>query len=134
MLVATGSPVATVADLRGRKVAAGRGRNVQFMLVQALAEAGLGWGDIEPVYVTNAAGARAAFRSQRVDAVGLWDPFLASAELTDAPSVLRDGKGSSASRTFHVGSPTFIATQPDLLRAGVRRAASLARLGAGEPG
>lgn len=116
VLVAADSPIGTVADLRGRKVAIGRGWNVQYMLVQALAEAGLGWGDIEPVYVTNAADARAAFQSRRVDAVGLWDPFLAGAELTDAPRVLRDGKGLSNNRTFYVGSPSFITAAPELLR------------------
>lgn len=116
VLVAADSPIRSVADLRGRKVAVGRGWNVQYMLVQALAEAGLGWAEIEPVYVTNAADARAAFQSGRVDAVGLWDPFLAGAELTDETRILRDGKGLSNNRTFYVAAPGFIAEQADILR------------------
>lgn len=116
VLVAAGSPLRTVGDLKGRKVAIGRGWNVQYMLVRALEEAGLGYADIEPVYVSNAADARAAFQSGRVDAVGLWDPFLAGAELTDNPRVLRDGQGLSSNRTFYLGSPDFVAARGDILR------------------
>jgi sulfonate transport system substrate-binding protein len=118
VLVPAGSDVRTPADLKGRKVAIGRGWNVQYMLVRALEEAGLGYADIEPVYVTNAADARAAFQSGRVDAVGLWDPFLAGAELVgdEPPRVLRDGKGLSSNRTFYHASPAFADAHQDVLR------------------
>ena len=86
------------------------------MLVRALEEAGLGYDDIEPVYVTNAGDARAAFQSGRVDAVGLWDPFLAGAELTDAPRMLRDGTGLSNNRTFYFASPGYLAAEAEVIR------------------
>ncbi|MGD9507232.1 MAG: sulfonate ABC transporter substrate-binding protein [Geminicoccaceae bacterium] len=116
VLVPKGSPLATVGDLKGRKVAIGRGWNVQYMLVRALEEAGLGYDDIDPVYVTNAGDARAAFQSGRVDAVGLWDPFLAGAELTDAPRVLRDGTGLSNNRTFYFAAPGYLAAEAEVIR------------------
>ena len=116
ILVPADSPLRTVADLRGRKVAIGRGWNVQYMLVRALEEAGLTYADIEPVYLTNAADARATFQSGQVDAVGLWDPFLAGAQLTGAPRVLRDGEGLSSNRTFYVAPPAFVRDRADLLR------------------
>jgi NitT/TauT family transport system substrate-binding protein/sulfonate transport system substrate-binding protein len=116
VLVSSDSPLQRVADLKGRKVAIGRGWNVQHMLVRALEEAGLGYGDIEPVHVTNAADARAAFQSGRVAAVGLWDPFLAGAQLTGEPRVLRDGAGLSSNRTFYVGSRAYVAANAGLLR------------------
>ena len=116
VLAAKDSPLATIGDLKGRKVAIGRGWNVQYMLVRALEEAGLTYDDIEPVYVTSAADARAAFQSGRVDAVGLWDPFLAGEDLTDQPKVLRDGSGLSNNRTFCFASPASIAAEPELLR------------------
>ena len=105
-----------IGDLKGRKVAIGRGWNVQYMLVRALEEAGLAYDDIEPVYVTNAGDARAAFQSGRVDAVGLWDPFLAGAELTDSPKVLRDGAGLSNNRTFYFSTPNYLAAEPEVVR------------------
>lgn len=115
LLVPADSTVRTVSGLKGRRVAIGRGWNAQYLLVRALEEAGLSYGDIEPAYVGNAADARAAFQSGRVDAVGLWDPFLAAAEL-DGARVLRDGAGLSNNRTFYLTSPAFAAEGVDLLR------------------
>ncbi len=116
ILVPADSPLRTVAELRGRKVAIGRGWNVQYMLVRALEEAGLTYADIEPVYLTNAADARATFQSGQVDAVGLWDPFLAGAQLTGAPRVLRDGEGLSSNRTFYLAPPAFVRDRAEVLR------------------
>lgn len=116
VLVPADSPLTTVAELKGRKVAIGRGWNVQYMLVRALEEAGLGYGDIEPVYVGNAGDARAAFQSGKVDAVGLWDPFLAGAELTDSPKVLRDGTGLSNNRTFYFATADYLAAEAETVR------------------
>jgi sulfonate transport system substrate-binding protein len=118
VLVPADSPLKGPADLKGRKVAMGRGWNVQYMLVRALEEAGLSYADIEPVYVTNAADARAAFQSGRVDAVGLWDPFLAGAELVgdEPPRLLRDGRGLSSNRTFYHAAPAFADANQDVLR------------------
>lgn len=116
VLAAKDSPLTAIRDLKGRKVAIGRGWNVQYMLVRALEEAGLIYDDIEPVYVSNAGDARAAFQSGRVDAVGLWDPFLAGAELTDSPKVLRDGTGLSNNRTFYIAAPAYLAAEPEIVR------------------
>ncbi len=116
LLVRQDSPVRSVKDLKGRKVATGRGWNVQYLLVRALEEAGLSFEDIDPIYVSNAADARAAFESGRVDAVGLWDPFLAGAELGSATRVLRDGNGLSNNRTFYHASARFASEQAELIR------------------
>ncbi|MES2938142.1 MAG: aliphatic sulfonate ABC transporter substrate-binding protein [Pseudomonadota bacterium] len=116
VVVQAASPLKSVGELKGRRVAIGRGWNAQYLLVRALEEAGLGWDDIEPAYVSTAADARAALESGRVDAAGLWDPFLAGAELGGA-RVLRDGAGLSNNRTFYLASPAFAAAQGSLLRA-----------------
>lgn len=117
ILVQRQSPIQAVRDLKGKKVAIGRGWNVQYLLVRALEEAGITYEDIQPVYVTNAADARAAFESGKVDAVGLWDPFLAGAELGSETRVLRDGSGLSNNRTFYHAAPKFAASEPDIIRA-----------------
>ena len=116
VLVDKDSPLKSVGELKGRKVAIGRGWNVQYMLVRALEEAGLSYNDIEPVYVTNAADARAAFQSGNVDAVGLWDPFLAGAQLVGEPRVLRDGTGLTSNRTFYFSGPEYIAAEGEVIR------------------
>lgn len=118
LLVPQDSPVQKVAELKGRKVAVGRGWNVQYLLVRALEDAGLSFEDIQPVWVNNAADARSAFESGRVDAVGLWDPFLAGAQLGGTRSrVLRDGQGLSNNRTFYLAASDFARAQAPLLRA-----------------
>jgi sulfonate transport system substrate-binding protein len=118
ILVPQDSPLRTVAELKGKKIAVGRGWNVQYLLVRALEDAGLSFDDIQPAWVNNAADARAAFESGRVDAVGLWDPFLAGAELVASkPRVLRNGEGLSNNRTFYLAATDFAQTQRQVLRA-----------------
>ena len=117
VLVPANSPLKTVAELKGKKVAIGRGWNVQYMLVRALEDAGLSFADIEPIWVNNAADARSAFESGRVDAVGLWDPFLAGAQLSGNPRVLRNGEGLSNNRTFYLSTPEFAKANGPVLRA-----------------
>jgi NitT/TauT family transport system substrate-binding protein/sulfonate transport system substrate-binding protein len=116
LFVPMGSPIRTVADLRGKKIAIGRGWNVQYLLVRALTEAGLQYADVQPVYLTSAADVSAAFLSGNVDAAGLWDPFLASQELATTPRILRDGTGLSNNRTFHLARPAFVGDHADIIR------------------
>ena len=55
------SKIASVADLRGKKVALNKGSNVHYLLVKALEKAGLKYTDIETVFLAPA-DARAAYR------------------------------------------------------------------------
>ncbi|MFZ5519803.1 MAG: sulfonate ABC transporter substrate-binding protein [Pseudomonadota bacterium] len=116
ILVAADSPIRRVADLKGKRVAVGRGWNVQYLLARALEEAGLDFDDIQPAWVNNAADARSAFQSGRVDAVGLWDPFLAGEQTASNPRVLRSGEGLSNNRTFYLAAPDFAAANGKVLR------------------
>ena len=54
------SPLKSVADLRGKKVALNKGSNVHYLLVKALEKAGLKYTDIQPVFLAPA-DALAAF-------------------------------------------------------------------------
>lgn len=116
ILVKQDSPLQSVNDLKGKKVAIGRGWNAQYLLVRALETSGLSYEDIQPIYVSNAADARAAFESGRVDAVGLWDPFLAGAQKTSATRTLKDGEGLSNNRTFYLSSLEFAQNSQDIAR------------------
>ncbi|PXW28483.1 aliphatic sulfonate ABC transporter substrate-binding protein [Paraburkholderia caballeronis] len=116
IFVPADSPLRSIRDLKGKKVAIGRGWNVQYLLVRALNEAGLQYGDIQPVYLTSAADVSATYLSKNVDAAGLWDPFLASQQIATAPRILRDGTGLSNNRTFHLARPSFVNDNPDVIR------------------
>lgn len=90
ILVTKDSPIRSVADLKGKKVALNKGSNLHFLLVKQLEKAGLKLGDIQPVYLAPADG-RAAFESKAVDAWVIWDPFQAAAEKATGARVLTDG-------------------------------------------
>lgn len=116
LLVPKASPVQAVRDLKGRRIAIGRGYNIQYALIRALEAAGLGWGDIEPVYLVTASDHIAAYQSGRVDAVGLWDPFLAVAQLGTDSRLLFDGQGLTSNRTYHFAQPAVAQAQAPNLR------------------
>ena len=73
ILVPADSAIKTVADLKGKKVAVTKGAGSHYLLVAALAKAGLSAKDITPAFLTPADG-RAAFVSRNVDAWVAWTP------------------------------------------------------------
>jgi sulfonate transport system substrate-binding protein len=115
-LVPRDSPIRSVRDLKGKKVVTGRGYNTQYVLIRALEAAGLRYEDIEPVYIVTASDTIAAYQSGSVAAIGLWDPFLAAAQLATDSRVLFDGTGLSGNRTYHFAQPGFARANQDVLR------------------
>lgn len=81
------SGIAKVTDLKGKRVAVGKGTSANNLLVAALQANGLAYTDITPVYLSPA-DAGAAFAADQVDAWAIWDPFFAIAELRYKPNVL----------------------------------------------
>lgn len=80
LVVAQGSDVNEVADLRGRRVAATRGTDPYFFLLRALDAAGLSEGDVTIVHLQHPDGMTALTAGQ-VDAWSGLDPHMAQAEL-----------------------------------------------------
>jgi sulfonate transport system substrate-binding protein len=115
ILVPPSSPVKTVVDLKGKKVAVTKGAGSHFLLLAALAKAGLGFKDITPAYLTPADG-RAAFVSNNVDAWVAWDPFLTSASRQSGGRILADGSNGLASyKRYYVSSAAFADRHGDAL-------------------
>jgi sulfonate transport system substrate-binding protein len=115
ILVSKDSPIQTLADLKGKKVAVTKGAGSHFLLLAALAKAGLTFKDITPAYLTPADG-RAAFVSGNVDAWVAWDPFLTSASRHSAARILSDGSNGLASyKRYYVASAAFADSHPDAL-------------------
>ncbi|WP_298934369.1 sulfonate ABC transporter substrate-binding protein [uncultured Ramlibacter sp.] len=115
VLVAKGSAIKTVADLKGKKVALNKGSNVHYFLVKLLEKAGLAYGDVQAVFLPPA-DARAAFEKGSVDAWVIWDPFLAAAERTLEARILADGKGVVNNRAYYFSSLDYAAKNQDVLR------------------
>lgn len=115
ILVKPEAPLQTLADLRGRRVAAQKGSSAHFLLVQALARGGVAWSEINPVYLPPA-DARAAFERSAVDAWAIWDPYYAAAEIAGGVRVLATSRGLSNNNTFYLASRA-LTRHEDRLRA-----------------
>ncbi|MCJ2121928.1 aliphatic sulfonate ABC transporter substrate-binding protein [Methylobacterium sp. J-077] len=116
ILVPGTSSAKTVADLRGRRVAVTKGAGSHYLLLAALAEAGLTFKDIVPAYLTPADG-RAALTSGGVEAWVAWDPFLSAAQQQSGARVLRDGAGLSLYKRYYLAADPYVAANGPVLAA-----------------
>jgi sulfonate transport system substrate-binding protein len=115
LLVPKDSPIRSVADLKGKRVAYNKGSNVQYLLVKLLQKHGLAYGDVQSVFLAPA-DARAAFEKGAVDAWLIWDPFLAAAQKTLQARVLADANGVANNRYYYFSSRDYATRNPDVLR------------------
>ena len=106
ILVPKGSPIKSVADLKGKKVALNKGSNVHYLLVQALKKAGVDYADIQTVFLAPG-DARVAFENGSVDAWVIWDPFLAAAQTATNAVLLTDGRDLVSNNEFYLASRTY---------------------------
>lgn len=108
IITKSGSGIERIADLKGRKVAVGKGTSSHNLLVAALEANGLTLDQIEPVYLAPA-DAGAAFGADSVDAWAIWDPFLAIAEWQYKPRVLVRASDVIKVDTYFLGNRDFAA-------------------------
>jgi sulfonate transport system substrate-binding protein len=116
ILAPKASPLAQVADLKGKKVAVAKGSNAHYLLVAAVLKAGLEFSDITPVYLAPS-DARAAFVSGDVDAWSIWDPFFAAAEAGGQVKVLADATDTVPNHIFYLSRRDFASQHADALNA-----------------
>lgn len=74
------SPIRSVPELKGKRIAATKGTDPYLFLLRALQEAGLSRNDVEIVHLQHPDG-RVALEQKRVDAWAGLDPHLAASEL-----------------------------------------------------
>lgn len=114
ILVPGDSPLKTVADLKGRKVAVTKGAGSHYLLLAALKAEGLPFKSITPAYLTPADG-RSALAGGSVDAWVAWDPFLSAAQIQAGARILRDGTGLSAYKRYYLASDAYAEKRADVL-------------------
>ncbi|CAL78585.1 Putative ABC transporter, substrate-binding protein; putative aliphatic sulphonates transporter [Bradyrhizobium sp. ORS 278] len=115
ILVATASPTKSLAELKGKKIAVTKGAGSHYLLLSALAKAGLSFKDITPAYLPPADG-RTAFVSNNVDAWVAWDPFLSSTIRQSGARVLADGSDGLASyKRYYLASADYAGKHADAL-------------------
>ncbi|MFV3304259.1 sulfonate ABC transporter substrate-binding protein [Pseudomonas sp. NY15181] len=114
ILLPKDSPIKSVAELKGKKVALNKGSNVHYLLVRALEKAGLKYTDIQPVYLPPA-DARAAFERGSVDAWVIWDPYQAAAEKQLSARTLVDGTGLVDNHQFYLAARPYANNHPQVI-------------------
>ena len=111
------SPLQTVQDLAGKTVAVAKGSSAHYLLVSALAHAGVPYASVNKAFL-QPADARAAFARGAVDAWAIWDPFYAGAQAAGA-KLLADGTGLMPNRSYYTAGTDFAAAHPDALNAAI---------------
>ncbi|MEV8023134.1 aliphatic sulfonate ABC transporter substrate-binding protein [Microbacterium sp. NPDC080220] len=87
IVVGPDSDITSIADLKGKKVAATSGTDPYFFLLQALETAGLGVSDVEVQNLQHADG-RSALDGGSVDAWAGLDPIMAAAEVESGDKLI----------------------------------------------
>jgi sulfonate transport system substrate-binding protein len=115
LVVPRESPLKSVADLKGKRIALNKGSNVHYLLVKLLEKNGLKYSDITPVFLPPA-DARAAFEKGAVDAWAIWDPFLAAVEQQVGARQLADGTGVVNDFNYYLAQTDFAQANPAVIR------------------
>ena len=116
IVVRKDSPIQSVAELKGKKVALNKGSNVHYLLARLVEKAGIKLTDLQVVYLPPA-DARAAFESKNVDAWVIWDPFLAAAEKQIGARVLADGTGVVNNHQYYLAQRDYASKNPKVVQA-----------------
>lgn len=115
IIVPKNSPIKTLADLKGKKLAIQKGTALQYFALKALASAKLTLKDIQPVYLT-IPDSTTAFEGGNVDALPIGDPYLASKELNGTVRVLVRGSDVAPQRAYYIATQNFSKNHPDLVK------------------
>lgn len=112
--------IASVADLKGKTVAAEEGTVDHYLLLLALQKAGLGPADVKFTPLATDAAA-AAFVAGRVDAVGVFAPFTTTAlERKGSKAIATSEDFPGAIPDHLVVNPSLIQDRPDDVQALVK--------------
>jgi len=102
VLVPRDSPLRSVEDLRGKRIAVAKGSSAHGQLLYTLRAAGMTLDDVELTFLAPA-DAYAAFGQGEVDAWATWDPYTAQAQ-RDGARTIATGTGTANGYGFQVAS------------------------------
>lgn len=114
ILVPKDSAIQSVADLKGKRVAFGKGSSSHNFVVQALRKNNLSYDEITPAFLSPA-DAVAAFSSGNVDAWAVWDPFFAIAEAKHNARPLITTDDGLGSNSFYLANKAYVEANPQIV-------------------
>jgi len=99
LLVRPDAPLHSAAELKGKRIATGRGSIGHHLALKALDQVGLSEKDVEFRFL-GPVDAKIALANGAVDAWSTWEPYTALAELSGQGRVLVNGRGLSSGNSF----------------------------------
>jgi aliphatic sulfonates family ABC transporter substrate-binding protein len=132
LVVRDDSPIDSMLDLRGRRVALSPRANVHLLLMRALDMHGLTMADIRPVYAPRGVPSGPAALPD-ADAWMMWDPYLGDLQAQGGFRILFDGTGLVANTRFYMARRHLVRTLPDVVDAILNEARRVADEAAQSP-
>ena len=108
VVVPKGSPITSIQQLKGKKIAYGSGSSGNYELLTVLTAAGLTTKDVSMVNL-QPADALAAFTSGSVDAWAIWPPYVQQVVAQDGAKVLARGPQYGSPYSYEVASKSAVA-------------------------
>ena len=119
LTIAKDSPITSVEQLKGKKVAFTRGTIMHRLLYNLLTKSGLSLSDVEHVNIPGSDIAN-AINLKQVEAGVLWEPFIASNIQNGILKVLADGTGAQSNSCYNIVVEKFANENPKILEAFIR--------------
>lgn len=116
LLVPGNSPVRSLIELKGKRVAYTRGSTAEFVLAAALKQVGLTLKDIT-IANLSPGDAQTALANGSVDAWVVWDPFFTLAQLRGGARKVALPPSDLDTISYYVASGDFVRNRADVLRA-----------------
>jgi sulfonate transport system substrate-binding protein len=113
ILVKPDAGIRTLADLRGKRIGFTKGSSAHNVVLLALEQAGLSYGDITPVYLSPP-DAGAAFARGAIDAWAVWDPYYALGQ-KHGGQILVNGTQLGQTYSFVIANRDFAVQNPRIL-------------------
>ena len=115
ILVPEDSPIQTLHDLKGARVAFDEGSSAHYVLIRALEKAGLAYGDIEPIYLPQSEALDIFSRTQ-LDAWVIWMPYASTATRSAYPGRSIANLDTILGDRAEIDVPTLYYAIPELVR------------------
>ena len=119
LIVPTNSPIQSVADIKGKKIAYGKGTYAQHLLALLVNNSGLTNADFE--HVNLAAGdIPNAIRAGQVDGAVVWEQFISQLVVPGEARVIADGTGIKLGNNISYIKRDFANAHPEALVAYIK--------------
>ncbi|MFL5279704.1 MAG: ABC transporter substrate-binding protein [Rhodopila sp.] len=126
ILVNGNSPAHTLQDLRGKRVATGRGSIGHFLVLAALRQGGMPDDAVQWTFLSPA-DARAALIAGSIDAWSTWEPYTSQLEVINGARQILNGNGIVPGQGFQIASTAAIAEKREALADFITRIARARR-------